>query len=736
MQTTRSSTILRHVIHALVILAMLFSLFGLSPGSGAAADPPNVWVFLGYFGWGGADIHGYNWPVNALITMIYTDLTTPATYIRTATVVDDGSGRTDTIFNTDGITPHAGDVVTLTDGVTTVTTTVAALRLVNVDPWLDVVSGTSNPGSTVWLGFDGGDNGRSVTVAGDGTWLADFSTPGPDPGRPLVDFTPGQHLMIQQGNGDGATGISVNVPNYTLHVNLKGQEVHGHDWLAGWNQATLTIDDDTNPGNGVLYSQTRDVISDTSCGTPCFNLQGIFTLAVGQYVTMTEGTVSKTVRISTLHIDDVNVVNETLSGGADPGSLVMVNINSQGGNWRSVTADPSDGSWLVDFKVDMGTGNPLANIAPGDNGRAIQLNPDGSDDGTLEYWNIPNPRFTVQPDHGWVQGEEWPVGSLISLTVDDPGVGSCSPAGQTVAGDGTVFFMVEPTCDLHVGETVTMTDGSTTKSTVIIEVHFDTIHQATNTASGRAPTGLPANVFVRTATSQAGMDITIGSGDQWSADFSGLLVIDTILDANIQVFDPDGDGTLAHLRIPNFRARMTENELHGYNWPMGATVTLTIDDLAGPDYGPVSLSPVVAPWDASQTFTQFTLGTFTLQPGQLISMTDGNITKTHTVTDLLVTGIDAALDTVSGTGTSSDLVEVGPLCDAGGCALRWAAPSGGAWLADFKAAPGAPTPEEQYPFDIQARIMAEAVQVDMDNDGTQRGWQFPPYWLFVPLVLR
>jgi hypothetical protein len=732
MQTSRSSTILRHLFHALVILAMLFSLFRLSVDSTAAADPPFFNVVMGNDPLGQPDIQGYNWPLATLVTMTYQDLTTPATYTRSATMEDHGWGGLQVLFDTTGITVHAGDVVTLTDGVTTLTHTVTALRLTNVDPWLDLITGTAAAGSSIHVSLDGA-NGRTVTAASNGSWLVDYSHAGVNPGEDIADVTPGQHLMIQQAEGGGYTGISLTISNYTLHVNLKGQEVHGHDWL-GWSQANLTIDDDKDPNNGVLYTEIKPVLSDTTCGSPCFNLQGIFTLAVGQYVTMAEGSISKTVQISTLHIDSVNAATGILTGGADPGSSVMVNINSQGGKPRSATADATSGAWSVDFSVAQGENLP-ATIGPGDNGRAIQLNPDGSDDGTLEYWNVPNPRFTVQPDHGWVQGNEWPVGNMISLTVDDPGNGSCSLPGQTVGGDTTVFFMVEPTCDLHVGETVTMTDGISTKSTVIAEVHFDTIHQATNTASGRAPTGLPANVFVRTATSQAGMDITIGSGDQWTADFSGLLVIDTILDANIQVFDPDGDGTLAHLRIPNFQARMTDNEVHGYNWPMGATVTLTIDDPDGPDYGPVSLSPVVAPWDASQTFTQFTLGTFTLQPGQFISMTDGNMTKTHTVTDLLVTGINAALDTVSGMSTSGNIVEVGSLCDAGGCAVRRVTPSGGAWLADFKAAPGAPTPEEQYPFDIKAGVGSDAVQLDVDGDGTQRGW-FVPYIVYLPLVVR
>lgn len=116
-------------------------------------------------------------------------------------------------------------------------------------------------------------------------------------------------------------------------------------------------------------------------------------------------------------------------------------------------------------------------------------------------------------------------------------------------------------------------------------------------------------------------------------------------------------------------------------------------------------------------------------------MTDGNITRTHTVTDLLVTEIDTILDTVAGMSSSTDMVVVGPLCDAGGCARRRLIPSGGAWLADFTAAPGASTPEEQYPYDITAGVGGDAVQYDADSDGTARAC-FSPYLLDLTLVLR
>ena len=69
---------------------------------------------------------------------------------------------------------------------------------------------------------------------------------------------------------------------------------------------------------------------------------------------------------------------------------------------------------------------------------------------------------------------------------------------------------------------------------------------------------------------------------------------------------------------------------------MGAHVTLFID---GNEIG--TQTAVEADWDPNQTFVWFDLGeSLTLHAGQVIEMTDGNITKTHTVTHLDVTGID------------------------------------------------------------------------------------------------
>ncbi|MFN8414118.1 MAG: hypothetical protein U0Z26_17190 [Anaerolineales bacterium] len=177
----------------------------------------------------------------------------------------------------------------------------------------------------------------------------------------------------------------------SLHVVISDLEVHGHGNWPSTTEVTLTIDDDTNEDNGVLYTSTQTPDGDSTCGTPCFDLRGKFTLRVGQFVTFTYGDhLTKTVHISRLQITSVNSKHDTVSGIADPGSQVAVNIWSQDGKARVVTTD-ENGNWVADFSVRGDDANEqfTTNITHGDNGRAIQLNPDGSDDGTLQYWSVP-----------------------------------------------------------------------------------------------------------------------------------------------------------------------------------------------------------------------------------------------------------------------------------------------------------------------------------------------------------
>lgn len=285
-----------------------------------------------------------------------------------------------------------GDQVTVTAGNTTKTHTVTSLSISNINVDTDVISGTTDTAGSVdlWICDDNGCVNRNEPVAQNGSWSANFAVPGNENwenGTYDISYGMGGDSAQWDNDGDG-TMLGWYAFAYTLHAVPAYPEVHGHDWRWGSN-ITLIIDNDTDPDNGTLYTSTKNADDNPWCGYPCFDLAGKFELQVGQYVTMTDGVETRTVHVSRLQILLVDIEAETISGKADPGSDVMVNISSQDGKARHTIAD-TNGNWTVDFSI---LGNEdfeqfTTDISYGDNGRAIQLNPDGTDDGTLEYWNV------------------------------------------------------------------------------------------------------------------------------------------------------------------------------------------------------------------------------------------------------------------------------------------------------------------------------------------------------------
>ncbi|MEK7324251.1 MAG: hypothetical protein AAB217_03210, partial [Chloroflexota bacterium] len=199
-----------------------------------------------------------------------------------------------------------------------------------------------------------------------------------------------------------------------------------------------------------------------------------------------------------------------------------------------------------------------------------------------------------------------------------------------------------------------------------------------------------------------------------------------------------GEGGQTHfaynLPNPSFSARLTENEVHGYGWPVGANVTLTLDDPATPqsiDFTDTR-TVVVADWDPNQTFVRFEISALTLQPGMSIALTDGVIPKSHTVASLAITAVDPDADTVSGTAAPGSEIHVGHICDENGCAFRRVfADANDNWIADFSV-PGEDG-DEQETFDIRPGTGNEARQPDDDGDTTNVQWRVPNPTLAVRL---
>ena len=156
--------------------------------------------------------------------------------------------------------------------------------------------------------------------------------------------------------------------------------------------------------------------------------------------------------------------------------------------------------------------------------------------------------------------------------------------------------------------------------------------------------------------------------------------------------------------------RGTLNGVFFKGWTAGDTLVLTIDDLAttpSPDYATSVLAE-----EPQEGLDGFGIGIdYDVRPGDVVTVTDGATTKSHTVTDVAVTSVDAAADVVRGTAVPGS--EVFVYGEIAGEFSTFAA-GDGTWMVDVSAE-----------LDIVPGTRVGAEQVDEDGDSTVYDWEAP-----------
>ena len=186
--------------------------------------------------------------------------------------------------------------------------------------------------------------------------------------------------------------------------------------------------------------------------------------------------------------------------------------------------------------------------------------------------------------------------------------------------------------------------------------------------------------------------VPAGADGKWTANFSGVHDLKSGEDGWVHTFDAYGNVTYMDWKAlnPNLQVSAFWNWIQAYDWLPGTGLTLTIDDPSTPqpvDYtGTTTMGP--APWnpgDPNSNVGYFDLSNkFNLNPGMIITVTDGRISRTMTVSNIEVTAIDAQADTVSGIGAPGQLVHVCANNTSNGCVTRWAVPAlNGSWTVNY-----------------------------------------------------
>jgi hypothetical protein len=422
-----------------------------------------------------------------------------------------------------------GHEVTVSDGTTTKTHTVTNLFVDGVDVTGDVVFGRADAGTSVdvWV-YDNGN--LTVTADDSGNWAADFSG--------MTDLTYLSDGRSKQTDSEGDfTKVQWDWPKFKVAPD--------DDWVQSSSKWTpgatisLTIEDDS----GVVYADSQT--TDTN-GNFDFDLWDVFDLERGQVVTVSDGTNTKTHTVTNLFVDGVDVTGDDVFGRADVGTTVDVRVYDNGN--LTVTADDS-GNWTADF-------SGMTDLTYLSDGRSKQTDRDG--DFTRVQWE--SPRFDLSPDKNYVGAySRWTAGATISLTIEDSS-GVVYADSQTADTNGDFNFDIEGV-DLVPGHLVTVSDGTTIKTHVVIDVDVSSIDTGADQVHGSAEPGAEVRVRASLGDEVSRRTVIADSGGNWMADFSvaadwqPIYDITNITRIRVHEFDDDGDSTFRQFGPPNQQNR-------------------------------------------------------------------------------------------------------------------------------------------------------------------------------------
>jgi signal peptidase I len=192
-----------------------------------------------------------------------------------------------------------------------------------------------------------------------------------------------------------------------------------------------------------------------------------------------------------------------------------------------------------------------------------------------------------------------------------------------------------------VGDTVRMTDGTTTRTHVVQNLAITGWDVVANTVSGTADEGAQLVVWPHEHDYATVYPIA-GAGGAWTADFASVLFdLDYNMGGRAIIYDDYGNGTAVDWGIPEkpyMWIWIEWNSVDGHGWGLYEDVTLTIGDL------------ILTENTGYGTDVHFEVGDYhDIVPGDLVVMSNGVDTKVMVVPPLVVTGYDLGANTVSGT---------------------------------------------------------------------------------------
>jgi hypothetical protein len=562
-----------------------------------------------------------------------------------------------------------GNYLVISDGVNTKGIVLLPISVTVFDTENEIMAGYAPAGSEVWAAAGPAEWQERIPVMADsetGWWEADFTS---IPFDILEEYRPWSYAHIYDEDGDaneGGTPPPPLNPHFTIFPEWDWYD--GMDWPDG-ALVTITVDGKEDPCTAQVESWGYFFNGGFPEGCD---------VVIGDTVRMDDGSTTRTHVVQNLSVTGWDVDLDTLTGTAGEGTPVVVWPHEHDYAMQTPVAEPGD-TWTADF-----SGVPF-DLDYYQGGRAIIYGDFGN--ATAVDWYIYNPHFIIFPEWDWYDAMDWPDGATVTITVD----GKEDPCTATHVSYGHFFNGGFPEgCDVVVGDTVRMTDGTTTRFHTVQNLAITGWDVFADMVSGTADEGAQLVVWVHEHDESLVYPVA-GPGGTWMADFASVgFDLDYEMGGRAIIYGDYNNATAVDWGIPeapHMWIWIEWNSVDGHGWGLYEDVTLTIGGV------------VLTENTGYGTYVHFEVGNVhDIVPGDLVVMSNGVVTKEMVVPPLVITGYDLDADTVSGTGDPGLFIFTyvdGQLAEE----VTWIDDT---WTAFFEE-----LLEEQW---------GDAVQVDGDND--------------------
>jgi hypothetical protein len=423
-------------------------------------------------------VQAFDWPNGVELTLTIDDPSNGVGVDRTTTAMVGlapwNPNETLAQFDPQDFDLKPGYLLEVTDGTIARTMTPTNLAVTVFDLDAETITGMGDPTQEAQVCVNDLDRcyARYTTPGGDGAWTVDYAHPGPrDDEQDLVNLQSGNDGWAMQVDANGnQTWVDWRIPNPWIEANLTGNWVHANEWPTGAD-LTLTIDD---PSSGGIEKTATATVGpapwNPNENVADFDLEG-FDVQPGFILEVTDGITTRTMTTANLDITGFDLTADTITGVATPGNEVQVCANVPNACYPRYVNGDGSGVWTADY-ANPGPRNDeqeLVDLQPGNDGWAAENDSNGNR--TSIDWRIANPWLQANPVGEWVQAREWPAGTTLTLTIDDPAGGSDIDYTTTgVVGpapwdpNDIVAHFDLGGFDLQTGHIIMVTDGTTART--------------------------------------------------------------------------------------------------------------------------------------------------------------------------------------------------------------------------------------------------------------------------------